>query len=100
MAPLVAFYAGFALFLYPSAELLHPHGLFAALAPSVPIGLHGLLKARAARVPVCAAVSQQLPFSVFDRAAASWTCGSRSMHGWKEEAHTMPINAGLLHALL
>ena len=47
VAPLVAFYVGFALFLFPSADLLHPHGLFAALAPSVPIGLHGLLKARA-----------------------------------------------------
>ena len=46
VAPLVAFYAGFALFLFPSADMLHPHGLFAALAPSVPIGLHGLLKVR------------------------------------------------------
>ena len=44
VAPLVAFYVGFALFLYPSADLLHPHGLFTALAPAVPIGLHGLLK--------------------------------------------------------
>ena len=44
VAPLVAFYVGFAVFLYPAADALHPHGLFAALAPAVPVGLHGLLK--------------------------------------------------------
>ena len=54
MAPLVAFYVGFAVFLYPAADALHPHGLFASLAPAVPVGLHGLLKVtklfRASRV--------------------------------------------------
>ena len=44
VAPLLAAYAGFALFLYPAADLLHPHGFTAALAPSLPVGLHGLLK--------------------------------------------------------
>ncbi len=40
----MAVYAGFALFLYPAADFLHPAGFAAALAPSLPIGLHGLLK--------------------------------------------------------
>jgi AAA family ATP:ADP antiporter len=44
VAPLLATYLGFALFLYPAADFLHPAGLAAALAPSLPIGLHGLLK--------------------------------------------------------
>lgn len=44
VAPLLAAYAGFALFLYPAADLLHPHGFTAALAPMLPVGLHGLLK--------------------------------------------------------
>ncbi len=35
VAPLLAAYAGFALFLYPAADLLHPHGFTAALAPSL-----------------------------------------------------------------
>ena len=51
VAPLVAFYVCFALFLYPSADVLHPHGLFAALAPAVPIGLHGLLKVGGCMLP-------------------------------------------------
>lgn len=46
VAPLLAAYAGFALFLYPAADLLHPHGFTAALAPTLPVGLHGLLKVR------------------------------------------------------
>ena len=46
VAPLLAAYAGFALFLYPAADLLHPHGFTAALAPMLPVGLHGLLKVR------------------------------------------------------
>ena len=44
VAPLLAAYAGFALFLYPAADLLHPHGFTTALAPMLPVGLHGLLK--------------------------------------------------------
>ncbi|CAL8465241.1 g4776 [Coccomyxa elongata] len=44
VAPLVAVYAGFAAFLYPAADMLHPHGLVARFAPLLPIGLHGLLK--------------------------------------------------------
>ena len=44
VAPLLPAYAGLALFLYPAADLLHPHGFTAALAPSLPVGLHGLLK--------------------------------------------------------
>lgn len=44
VAPLLTVYAGFAAFLYPAADLLHPHGLVAKFAPALPIGLHGLLK--------------------------------------------------------
>ena len=53
VAPLLAAYAGFALFLYPAADLLHPHGFTAALAPSLPVGLHGLLKASQPSVELC-----------------------------------------------
>jgi len=42
--PLVAFYALFATVLYPAAAYLHPHGMYEALAPHFPVGLHGLLK--------------------------------------------------------
>jgi AAA family ATP:ADP antiporter len=45
LAPLVASYALFALVLYPAAATLHPIGLTASLAATVPAGLHGLLKA-------------------------------------------------------
>ena len=41
----VAFYVFFATLLYPASAWLHPHGMYEHLAPSVPIGLHGLLKA-------------------------------------------------------
>ena len=58
VAPLLAAYAGFALFLYPAADLLHPHGFTTSLAPMLPVGLHGLLKVIAAQrtssMPLCA----------------------------------------------
>lgn len=46
VAPLLAVYACFAAFLYPAADLLHPHGFVAKFAPALPIGLHGLLRVR------------------------------------------------------
>ena len=55
VAPLLAAYAGFALFLYPAADLLHPHGFTAALAPSLPVGLHGLLKVSRHNAELCLA---------------------------------------------
>lgn len=44
VAPLLACYAIFALFLYPAAPHLHPHGFIEAFSPYVPIGFTGLLQ--------------------------------------------------------
>eukprot|EP00882_Tetradesmus_deserticola_P025181 GHRQ01027644.1.p1 GENE.GHRQ01027644.1~~GHRQ01027644.1.p1 ORF type:complete len:275 (+),score=129.90 GHRQ01027644.1:32-856(+) len=44
VTPLLAYYALFAAAIYPIAGSLHPLELMAQLAPSVPVGLHGLLK--------------------------------------------------------
>ena len=61
LLPLVAFYALFATVLYPSSAWLHPHGFYAALAPAVPAGLHGLLK-----------VVEHWTFSLFFCVAELW----------------------------
>lgn len=42
--PLLAYYGVFASVLYPIAHTLHPLDLMNQLMPSVPTGLHGLLK--------------------------------------------------------
>ena len=44
MSPLVAFYILFTVVLYPMHGSLHLNGFYAATAPLVPHGLHGLLK--------------------------------------------------------
>ncbi len=44
MVPLVVFYCVFALVLYPAHGALHVHGLYEALAPKLPLGVHGLIK--------------------------------------------------------
>ena len=44
MSPLVAFYILFTAVLYPMHSSLHLNGFYAATAPLVPHGLHGLLK--------------------------------------------------------
>jgi AAA family ATP:ADP antiporter len=44
VAPLLAFYAAFAAFLYPAAPLLHPLDQLPSLLAAVPTGLHGLVK--------------------------------------------------------
>lgn len=42
--PLLAYYGVFATVLYPIAHTLHPLDLMNQMMPSVPTGLHGLLK--------------------------------------------------------
>ncbi|WIA35409.1 hypothetical protein OEZ86_003854 [Tetradesmus obliquus] len=44
VTPLLGYYALFAAAIYPIAGSLHPLELMAKIAPSVPVGLHGLLK--------------------------------------------------------
>jgi len=61
VAPLVTFYVFFTTVLYPAAGSLHPHGLYEALAPAVPLGLHGALQ-----------VVEHWTFSLFYCAAELW----------------------------
>ncbi|KAK9812014.1 hypothetical protein WJX73_008976 [Symbiochloris irregularis] len=44
VAPLTAFYALFAVVLYPMSAVLHPQQMAAAILPHIPVGLHGLVK--------------------------------------------------------
>jgi len=71
LLPLVAFYALFATVLYPSSAWLHPHGFYAALAPVVPAGLHGLLK-----------VIEHWTFSLFFCVAELWGAVAISVLFW------------------
>ena len=71
LLPLVAFYAFFAAVLYPSSAWLHPHGFYAALAPVVPAGLHGLLK-----------VVEHWTFSLFFCVAELWGAVAISVLFW------------------
>lgn len=61
VSPLVAFYVFFAAVLNPLSSTLHPHALVAAIAPSIPAGLHGLLK-----------VVEHWTFSLFFCSAELW----------------------------
>lgn len=66
--PLVLFYAFFASVLYPAAGVLHPHGFYEALAPVLPVGLHGLLKvpsfSQLALIPLACLTSCKFPIGV------------------------------------
>lgn len=61
VAPLVTFYALFATVIYPAAARLHPAGLAARLAPSLPAGLAG-----------GAALAEHWTFAAFYCAAELW----------------------------
>ena len=61
VAPLVSFYALFATVIYPASAWLHPAGLAARLAPSLPAGLAG-----------AAALAEHWTFALFYCAAELW----------------------------
>jgi AAA family ATP:ADP antiporter len=71
LAPLVAFYILFTAVLYPMHGSLHLNGFYAATAPLVPAGLHGLLK-----------VVEYWTFSLFYCASELWGSVAISVLFW------------------